>query len=232
MRCSQRKTAARHQKQTGITMLYATPTKRGTGLQLFGHRDDLENLHETLHFLCGGAEGEIDRHEHALSLAYEIRKAFEGQREQIDSEYGTMFGTRLTWPHVIFYTSYFRQLAGFRSTNKEHQSNLARLEYCVESALLEYEPKTGLEVVSMYPTMGALAPDFYDSYLSHILYIFLFESGSGKMRFRRLPVLLESLSPLSQEYRQYAAMLERESKKQGCSPHVLHDSREWPDIEW
>ena len=116
-------------------MLYAIPTKKGTGVKLFGHSDDLKNLHETLHFLCGESEAELDRNEHALSVAYEIRKAFEGQRERQNSESGELFGTRLTWPHIIFYTSYFRQLAGYRSANKEHQSNLARLEYCVESAI-------------------------------------------------------------------------------------------------
>lgn len=213
-------------------MLYATPTKKGTGMELFGHRDDLENLHETLHFLCGESEGELDRNEHALSLAYEIRKAFEGQREQRNSEYGELFGTRLTWPHVIFYTSYFRQLAGYRSTNKEHLSNLARLEHCVESALVEYDPKAGLEVISTYPAIGAIPPNFYDDYISDVIYSFLYDSGSGKMRFRRLPVLIRSLYPMSPEYRQYAAMLEREAKKHGCSPRQLRDAREWPEIEW
>src|SRR5690606_41574235 len=118
-------------------MLYSQSTKKGTGIELFGHRDDLVSLHETLHFLCGEFDDELDRHEHALSLAYEIRKAFEWQRLQRASEHGELLGTQLTWPHVIFYTSYFRQLAGFRATTKEHQANLTRLEYGVWSSPLE-----------------------------------------------------------------------------------------------
>ncbi len=44
------------------------------------------------------------------------------------------------------------------------------------------------------------------------------------MRFRRLPVLLRSLFPMSAEYQAFAEMLEREAKKAGCSPYELHDS--------
>ncbi len=213
-------------------MLHAISTKKGTGIELFGHRDDLESLHDTLHFLCGDSETDLDRHEHALSLAYEIRKAFEGQRLNRDSEYGELFGTQLTWPHVIFYTSYFRHLAGYRSTNKEHQANLARLEFCVESSLVEYDAKIGLEVVSLYSGIGAAGANFYAGYVSDIIYTWLYDSGHGKMRFRRLPVLVQSLHVSAPQYRLYALTLEREAKKHGCSPHQLSDSRDWPEIEW
>ena len=213
-------------------MLYAAPTKKGTGLELFGHADDLENLHETIHFLCGGSEGALDQHEHALSVAYEIRKAFERQRDIRRSEFGEQYGTQFVWPHIVFYVSYFRQLAAYRPTNKEHLANLMRLEFCLESALIEYDAKVGAEVVSLYPMVGAVNPDFYDGYVSDITYSFLYEGGSGKMRFRRLPAMVKSMAQFSPEYRDYAAMLEREAKKHGCSPHQLRDSREWPEIEW
>lgn len=213
-------------------MLFATPTKKGTGLALFGHADDLENLHETIHFLCGESEGAQDQHEHALSIAYEIRKAFERQREVRDTEYGEQLGTLFVWPHILFYTSYFRQLAARRPTNKEHQSNLSRLEYCVESALVEYDPKIGAEVVSSYPMIGAVTPGFLDSYVSEITYSFLYEGGTGKMRFRRLPTLIRSMAQWSQAYQAYEKMLEREATKHGCLPSQLRDSREWSEIEW
>ena len=213
-------------------MLHAAPTKKGTGLALFGHADDLENLHETIHYLCDVSDGALDQHEHALSVAYEIRKAFERQRETRDTESGRQYGTQFVWPHIIFYTSYFRHLAAHRPTNKEHQSNLTRLEYCVESALIEYDPKVGAEVVASYHPVGAVTPDFFGGYVSDVMYSFLYEGGSGKMRFRRLPSLVRSMAEWSQEYREYAAMLEREAKKHGCSPHQLRDTREWPAIEW
>ena len=213
-------------------MLRAAPTKKGTGLELFGHADDLANLHETIHFLCGGSEGVQDQHEHALSVAYELRKAFERQRKIRNTGSGELYGTQFVWPHIIFYVSYFRHLAAYRSTNKEHQSNLARLEFCLESSLVEYDPKIGAEVVSLYPQVGAVTQDFFDGYISDITHSFLYEGGSGKMRFRRLPALVRSMAQFSVEYQDYAAVLEREAKRHGCSPHQLQDSREWPEIEW
>ena len=213
-------------------MLQAAPTKNGTGLELFGHTDDLESLHETIHFLCGTSVGEIDQHEHALSVAYEIRKAFERQRKIRRTDSGEQYGTQFVWPHIIFYVSYFRQLAAYRPTNKEHQSNLIRFEFCLESALIEYDAKVGAEVVSLYPMVGAVTTDYYVSYISDITYSFLYEGGAGKMRFRRLPAMVKSMAQVSPEYRDYASMLEREAKKHGCSPHQLRDSREWQEIEW
>ena len=213
-------------------MLYATSTKKGTGVELFGEENALVSLHETLHFLCGISESDLDRHEHALSLAYEIRKAFERQRLCRSTESGELLGTQLAWPHLLFYTAYFRHLAGYRATTKEHQDRLAALENAVESALVGYDAKVGSEVISLYPCIGSVASNFYAGYVEDITYSWLYDSGSGKMRFRRLPALVRALHIFSTQYQQYAMMLEREAKKLGCSPRQLQDTREWPEIEW
>jgi len=74
--------------------------------------------------------------------------------------------------------------------------------------------------------------EYDDSYIADVTYSFLYQAGSGRMRFRRLPILIRSMAQWSPEYGEYAAVLEREAKKQGCSPYQLHDSREWSEIEW
>lgn len=213
-------------------MLHASPTKKGTGLVLFGCADDLKSLHETIHFLCGGPEGASYNQEDALSIAYEIRKAFEMKREIRSFESGEQYGTQFVWPQIIFYVSYFRHVAAFRPTNKEHLANLMRLEYCLESALIEYDAKIGNEVLSLYPIVGSVTAGFYHGYISDITYSYLYESGSGKIRFRRLPALVSSMAQFSSEYRAYADFLEREAKRRGCLPSQLQDSREWSEIEW
>ena len=213
-------------------MLRAAPTKKGTGLTLAGHADDLVSLHETLHFLCAGLDRNSDGHEHALSIAYEVRKAYEHQRESYQTESGELLSTRFVWPQILFYTSYFRQLAAYCNTNKEHQSNLARLEHCVETALVEYDVKVGSELVAIYPTVWAATDKYLDSYVESVTHSFLYEGGTGKLRFRRLPMLVRSMHPLSSEYRAYSEMLEHEAKKHGCKPSDLRDSRPWPEIEW
>ncbi len=213
-------------------MLHAYPTKRGTGVELFGHHDDLESLHETIHFLCGESQAEIEQHEHALAVAYDLRKSFERCRDIRQTSHGELLGTQYAWPYVIFYTSYYRHLAGYKATTKLHQANLNQLEYCIESALLEYDAKVGGEVVALYRSVGDVTDTYYTSYIMKLLYDFLFQSSSGKMRFRRLPALIRSMHQWSSEYQDYAAMLEQQAKKQGCSPRQLRDSRQWGDIQW
>lgn len=213
-------------------MLHAYPTKSGTGIDLFGHRDDLEALHETIHYLCGDTQAESERHEHALSVAYDLRKSFEGSRDARQTEYGQLYGTQYTWPYILFYTSYYRHLAGYKSTTKMHQANLTLLEYCLESALIEYDAKVGAEMISLYRGVGDVTQEYYINFTSQVFYDFLFQSASGKMRFRRLPALIKSMYQWSPQYQDYAAMLEKEAKRHNCSPHMLQDNREWPDIKW
>lgn len=79
-------------------MLFSEPTKRGVGLTLYGDSHDLRSLHETVHLLCGsGVGGHDDQQEHALSIAYEIRKAYEGQRDtkRVGKDGNTYFSTNL-----------------------------------------------------------------------------------------------------------------------------------------
>lgn len=213
-------------------MLHAEPTKKGTGLALFGHADDLKSLHETIHFLCDGITDPFGQNEHALSVAYEVRKAFERQRLVVDTASGTQFGAQFVWPHIIFYASFFRQLAARRPTTKAHQSNLWRLEHCLETALVEYDAKIGNEVIATYPPVGAVSRGFLPGYVSDVVYSFLYNEGSGKMRFRRLPSVIKSMFEWSPEYREYAAFLEGEAKRHGCSAHQLRDTRDWPAIAW
>jgi hypothetical protein len=213
-------------------MLDAKPTKKGAGLEIFGHPEDFESLHETLHTLCESAPGGLDQHEHALSLAYEIRKAFEGQREVAETEQGVLVGTPLLWPHALFYTSYFRNLAAYCPTTKADQANLYRLEDCIETAIAEYDAKIGLEVIELYPMVGKASGRYWPQYVEDICYQFLFGGGSGKMRFRRLPALIRALHELSPEYREYADLLQQEADRLHCSPGELRDTRDWPEIDW
>lgn len=62
-------------------MLISTPTKFGTGIEIFGDYHDFRELHNFIH---RASKNEIIPHkfqEFLLSLAYEVRKAYEGQRE-------------------------------------------------------------------------------------------------------------------------------------------------------
>ncbi len=151
-------------------MLFAEPTKKGVGLTLYGDYNDLRSLHETIHVLCGDEGGCYSgQHEHALSIAYDLRKAYEGKRKSksIGDNGDTYLGVNLIWTHALFYSSFFRQCAGFQPTNKEHQANLYRFEYCIENALLEYDLKIGSEVIK-YSSVGFVSQEFLFSFVDYI----------------------------------------------------------------
>jgi hypothetical protein len=53
-----------------------------------------------------------------------------------------------------------------------------------------------------------------------------------KKRFQELPRMLKSLYWMSPEYNAFAIELKEQAEKHGCSPHELHDNRDWPRFRW
>ena len=213
-------------------MLFSEPTKRGVGLTLYGDYIDLRSLHETVRVLCDN--GDNNQQEHVLSLAYELRKAYEEKREVKTLRDGTSkyFGTNFSWPSLLFYSSHLRQRACFLPTNKEHQANLYRFEHCIESALLSYDHKIGTEVLERFSSIGFVSKDFLFSYVDDVTYRFIFDGGTGKSRFKRLPQLLRSMAEWSEDYEAFKTYMAGQAEKNKCSVYQLHDMREWPEFEW
>jgi hypothetical protein len=123
-------------------MIFANPTKYGAGITVYGDLHDFQNLHETTHHLTELSPLIDGRGEFVLGLAYEVRHAYQGDREMLklpadlmESETTTYFGFRELWPNFLMQLGLLRWAAGFQPTNKEHHANLFRLEACAESAL-------------------------------------------------------------------------------------------------
>jgi hypothetical protein len=213
-------------------MLFAEPTKQGIGLSLYGDYNDLRSLHETIHVLCSNEYS--SQHEHTLSLAYDVRKAYEGQRESkcVDEGGVDYLGVKVIWTYALFYASFMRQCAGFQPTNKEHQSNLYRFEHCIENALLEYHPKIGSEIINVYSHIGFVSQKFLFDFVDDVSYRYVYGGGTGKMRFKLLPQLLMQLREWSDEYKKFEEYMNTQAKLQNCSIHQLHDMREWAEFEW
>lgn len=216
-------------------MLAAHATKRGFGITIYGDYRDLRSLHKTVHELCGSWINDLDaQRESTLSIAYELRKAYEGNREIIKDEVArtTYFSTNIDWPGILFYSSYLRYRAGFCPTSKENQANLYRLEFCIEKALLEYDYKTGVDVLEQSRTIGMVSDNFIASYASEITYEYLYGGGSGKINFRRLPRLLNKFHEWSDEYREFSEYMKSQAIVNNCEINQLYNNRDWPDIKW
>lgn len=164
-------------------MLSSVPSKRGFGITLYGDHEDLRSLHQTVHRICGGSFGDLDvQNESALSIAYELRKAYEGKRETIiaNGSKNRYFATNIDWPAILFYTSYLRHRAGFCPTNIEDQSNPYLVEFCVANAIVEYDHRIGNKFWNRYGTIGCVCKDLTISYVSEISYDYLYGGGSEK----------------------------------------------------
>lgn len=216
-------------------MLYAIPTKRGYGVTLYGDYNDLQSLHGTIHLICDdNSYGVYSPKEKALSIAYEIRKAYEGKRQKIiDEEHGsTYYATNIDWPRALFYASFLRHAAGFCSTTKKDQANLYRFEYCIESALASYDYNTARDILYWYDTIGCVSRDFIISFVDEITYEYLYGGLSGKRNFKRLPDLLRCIRSSSDEYTQFEKDIKAEAQKNNCRPDQLWIERDRPEIKW
>ncbi|HXQ36376.1 MAG TPA: hypothetical protein VN843_20350, partial [Anaerolineales bacterium] len=118
-------------------MIFSKPTKYGAGIELYGDYQDLNSLRQTILDLSDGAD------EFVLGLAYEVRHAYEGARGTISVSLPgmpptTYFHFKTLWPIFLMQVALLRWSAAYQPTNKEHQSNLYRLEASTDESLRSF----------------------------------------------------------------------------------------------
>ena len=218
-------------------MIYAEPTKKGVGVAISGDMRDFRSLHETVHELLDLSPLQEHQQDFILgSLAYELRHAYQGDREFVEvgldpSEKAQYVQFRIMWPMILFDLAVLRWIAGYTG-DKNHQANLYRLEYCVEEALIAYDATVGLEAIKEYQRIHGFSKSFLVGYINECAYEYIYGGSTGKMRFRRLPTMLRSFSELSKPYMEFYGIMWKEAEKHGTTPDQLRDAREWSEFEW
>lgn len=218
-------------------MLISKPTKYGAGIAVYGDYWDLHSLYQTIHELSAGSPLKGEMGDFLLGLAYEIRHAYQRDREEEsfgNDEYDLVKyrGVKVLWPIFLFQAALLRWSAAFQSTTKDQQANLYRLEHCAESALTEYDPSVGQECMKWLGSFSGVSTNYLPIYVSDVCYRYVFTGTAGKSRFNRLPAVLYSLQELSKEYNKFKSRLESVAKKKSCESHELYDMREWPEFKW
>jgi hypothetical protein len=217
-------------------MIITTPTKNAAGIVLWGDYLDLKSLHETIHNLVEGAPFREEIKDLILALAYDVRHAYQRDREEkafgVD-EYDQVIyrGEKIIWPIILFQVNTLRYFASFQPTTKDQQANLYRLEGCLEESLAEQDSKIGSQCIEWLNTPSPITGNYYPQYLNEASKKYLIGPG-GKARFRKLPEVLRSVHPISLEYNDFSKYLEGIAKEKGCSPYELHDLSEWPNFKW
>jgi hypothetical protein len=204
---------------------------------LAGDHTDLVDLHETIHYF-GGENGPIppNQSEFLLGLAYDVRHAYQGDRDKItmrtpNAKY-TYFAVDVLWPIFLVQVAMLRTAASYLSTEKSHQANLYRLEACAENALDALDTKVSRECSRWLVEYSVFPANYLINFVPHQAYRYVFSSTTAKGRIRALPGIMREMSPYSEAYRAYEKELKVIAEKEKCRPEDLRDLSEWPEFRW
>ncbi len=180
-------------------MLFSrTKARDSTGFTLCGDYLDLRAAHETVHNIVRNSpvlncQRHFDLGEFTLGLAYDIRKAYEQQREIInldgaDDKHVTYYGVDVAFPYFILQLAALRWACAFTVINRNQQSILYALEWAVESAMNDFDATVSSEIVERLSAFGnMLQSQNIDSIENEI------DAGWIQKKKRRFTELLELL---------------------------------------
>ena len=121
-------------------MLSCELTPNLSGLVILGSAETLQSFHEILHDVNERSPIIRDKEGLLLALAYDVRKAFEGQRiikkpAKDVMHSGPRLGFEILWPTILVQSRMLRVALGFMDSGKRHQAFVYALEAVVEEAL-------------------------------------------------------------------------------------------------
>jgi len=207
-------------------------TRHHAGLSLWGDYAALHTAHALVHRIVNESVVIEDKEGFVLGLAYDLRKAFEGQRSKArrldpSSSSGAIYGVEILWPVILVQLGTLRHAMGFIPTNRLEQAIAFELEHVVETALRAAVPGRADEILGWMGRIGAAPPAHVDALLdSRCLY---FIECSPAKRLAALPRVLESLDPM------YSFLADHggSSRPGFIPPAAFADGdREWPDFKW
>ena len=204
--------------------------KNHGGITLIGDYDSLNVLHEIVHDVNKRSPIIRNKEGSFLGLAYDVRKAFERQREiyeppKFEPEVGVMYGVQILWPVLLVQHRMLRQSLAFIDSTKKHQAITYALEWVIENAL---EDDFGLNAPAIKEQWNRI--DTTDSYPEKHLISRggLFSSWSKAQRAKLTANLLASLDSM---YVINYKIRSKHGDSELISPDLLEDweGRDWPD---
>lgn len=223
-------------------MIFAHPTKYGTGIVIFGDYNDFRALHS---FIYEASENDIipyEFQEYLLGFAYEVRKAYEGAREKKDCsqpmphfefEKNLMYvGFKYNWIDQLLTVRLLRWAAAFRPTFLHHQAMIFMLESITHSALVEYDAKQAEKIWEITKTLDIFDESYAMQWIPEVVSEF-FSLPNGKKRFTGLYNSLRDLMPLSENYREFYEELKLAADRQNCDTEsLLNKDNNDLDFKW
>lgn len=213
-------------------MLQYKLTKYHAGVALWGDYESLHALHEFIHRVVDESCYIENKEGFVLALAYDIRKAYDGQRskhyrDHFGEDRCTIYGVEILWPILLLQIGVLRHAMSFIPTNKREQSLMFELEYVVESALRDAIPITADALIHRISSIGSDLYSHLETVLdSRCLY---FIELPPSQRLKLLPRLMETFSYCYNTL--YKGIVGK--KDDFISPDAfVDDEQDWPDFKW
>lgn len=221
-------------------MLQSNPTKKGTGIEIWGDYGDLSNLHATIHKI-GARLNEYDekfkgQSDIVMSFAYEVRKAYEGRRLEaefnFDSENNVKYYEfQYLWTDLLFAISVLRFNAGYVVMDELDQANLYILEYNLRKSLFAYDPKGAQQIQHFIGQRINIHDKLIFLMLQGINFEYLSDRPT-KSRFRNIPNLITGYtSPFTETHKLWKNDLEKSAKRLKCKLLEI-EYGDYPEFEF
>lgn len=194
---------------------------------LLGDYLSLRQLHTVLHEVSDAAE-HLDSHEALLSLAYEVRKAYEGQRESFLPsgnlpEIGQRFGVKLLWPSILYQCSLLRTSLKYFDSSRTQQGITYLLESLINDGLRSDFPAQAPDIIKEWNELSPCSET--GSRLPVVCGIFCL--WSNQERREKLKNLMKSFS---RDYDAIYSLFRSTGATDLIHPSVFQDG-EWPDVQ-
>lgn len=203
------------------------------GVLLVGEYESLHWLHEVVSDVNERSPIITNKEGWFLSLAYDVRKAYEQQRQILppprkDRARGVRFGVEIIWPALLFQQRMLRGSLSYLEHNRKHQAITYALEAVIEDALKEDFGDDADAVIEIWHRLNPQlreVDEFFDARCA------IFCSWTKAERERHFLNLLESFTPM---YDSFYPLRVRNGEKGLLSPEELKRwvGVEWPDPDW
>jgi len=214
-------------------MLSYSLLRNHAGILLVGDYTSLTWLHEVVHDVNERSPIVKDKEGSFLGLAYDVRKAYERQREVIKppkhfEDIGVRFGVQILWPVLMLQQRLLRQSLAFLDHNAKTQAIAYALEAVMEDGLREDFGEQAALLINLWQRLDAAHPQVFDMMDSRGG---LFCSWTKTQRKAGFAQLLSSFDPM---YDRVYPMRLKNGEKNLISPaeFAAWENAEWPDPRW
>ena len=212
-------------------MLNYELTPNHTGFVLWGDYATLKKLQEFVYKVVEESILIEDKEGFILGLAYDARKAFQGERREShvdnDGDQNKIFGVEVLWPVILIQVGVLRHAMAFMICNRLDQATMFELEHVVELAARAAIPSTADEIIHSVYQIGTMPYQHIDAVLNSRCCYFI--ELPAQQRMSLLPKLMETFNPMYD----FLAKQNHVKRPAIISPDAFAEGdREWPDFDW